>query len=204
MLRYHDVDGYPLAYREAGAGEPLLLVHGSLSDYREWEKQLPVFAGAHRAIAVSLRHCYPERWDGTGGDFTVGRDAKDLASFIARRGLGPVDLVAHSRGGVVALQLALHHPDLVRSLVLADPDGLEGLLPETAEGRCMAVESAAMFARLRDDLAAGDPLLAAQAFADALGGMGAWERAIRWCSPNWRAATQMFMPSSPLPTRRTR
>ncbi len=171
-----DVDGYPLAYVEAGAGPPLLLVHGSLADYRAWTRQLPAFAARFRTIAVSLRHAYPERWDGSGDGFTVARHAADLAAFVRSRGLAPVHVVGHSRGGAVAVALALREPALVQSLVLADPGGFEALLPDTADGRRMADESAAMFARLRDDLARGDPLRAATAFADALGGPGAWER----------------------------
>jgi pimeloyl-ACP methyl ester carboxylesterase len=173
---HFDVDGYPLAYLDRGTGPPLLLVHGSLADHRAWAQQLPAFSTRFRTIAVSLRHAYPDRWDGTGDDFTVARHAADLAAFVRGRGLGPVHVVGHSRGGAVAVEMALHQPALVRSLVLADPGGFEALLPDTADGRRMADESAAMFARLRDDLARGDPLRAAAAFADALGGPGAWDR----------------------------
>ena len=175
-LAFFDVDGYPLAYQEAGAGAPLLLVHGSMVDYRAWASQVPAFAATYRTMAVSLRHCFPEHWDGAGGDFTVSRHADDLAAFILGRKLGAVHVVGHSRGGAVAIQLALRHPALVRSLVLADPGGLEALLPDTAEGRVMAGESARMFAQLRDNLATGDAVSAARAFVDAMGGTGAWDR----------------------------
>ena len=175
-LEYFDVDGYPLAYLEAGAGTPLLLIHGSMVDYRAWTAQVPAFAATHRSFAVSLRHCYPARWDGSGGDFSVGRHAEDLAALIRGRASGPAHVVGHSRGGAVAIALALRHPALVRGLVLADPGGLEALLPDTPEGRAMAQESTRMFARLRDDLATGDTLYAARAFTESLGGPGAWER----------------------------
>jgi len=175
-LQVADVDGYPMHYEERGTGPPLLLVHGSLSDYRGWRDQMPAFSACYRTLAVSLRHCYPERWDGHGGDFTVARHAADLASFIAQRGLGPMHVVGHSRGGSVALRLALRHPDLVRGLVLADPGGLESLLPATEEGRRMAEESPRIFDKLRDDLESGDAVSAARAFVDALGGAGSWDQ----------------------------
>ena len=76
----------------------------------------------------------------------------------------------------MAIQLALRYPTLVRSLVLADPGGLEDLLPDTAEGRAIAGESGRMFAQLRADLAAGDAVSAARVFVDSLGGIGAWDR----------------------------
>ena len=175
-LHHFDVGGYPLAYQEAGSGPPVLLIHGSLADYRAWAQQLPIFGAAFRTIAVSLRHCHPERWDGKGGDFTVARHAADLAALVAGRGLGSVHVVGHSRGGSVAVALALAYRELVKSLVLADPGGLEGLLPDTPDGQRMAGEVAAMFAALRERLERGDRDGAARAFADALGGAGAWDR----------------------------
>lgn len=175
QAQFIDIDGYPIAYVEAGTGFPaLILVHGSVSDYRAWTNQLSAFSIGYRTIAVSLRHCYPERWDGRGSDFSVGRHADDLAMFIHGKRLGAVHLVAHSRGGAVALDLALRRPELVRTLVLADPGGLEGLLPDTLEGQRMAGETARMFARLRDDLATRDATAAAREFVDALGGPGTW------------------------------
>ena len=153
-----------------------MLVHGSLADYRAWALQMEAFATRYSTIAISLRHCHPERWDGTGNDFTVEQHADDLAGFIAARGAEPAHWIGHSRGGAVVLQLALAHPELVRSLVLADPGGLEALLPDSAEGRAMARQSERMFEQLRDDLARGDVNAAARAFAETLGGPGAWER----------------------------
>jgi esterase len=176
-VRFVDVNGYRLAYVEQGVSVPaLLLIHGSMSDYRAWQSQVGAFSARHRTIAVSLRHSYPERWDGVGDDFSVEQHAHDLAAFIDRMGLGTVHVVGHSRGGAVALQLALHRPDVVRTLALADPGGLEALLPDTPEGKRMAQESAEMFARLHRNLETTDPETAAREFVEALSGPGAWSR----------------------------
>src|SRR5262245_55376612 len=64
------VNGYPMAYMERGAGPTVLLVHGALSDYRSWETQMSSLSSRLRVIAVSLRHYYPERWDGKSNDFS--------------------------------------------------------------------------------------------------------------------------------------
>jgi len=176
-MRVCTVNGYPLSYVEAGTQLPaLLLVHGSINDYRSFEAQLSPLAQRGRTIAVSLRHAYPERWDGVGEDFTVEQHAADLAAFIDAQAQGPMHVLGHSRGGAVALELALAHPRAVRSLILADPGGLESLLPPSAEGEARARQSGEMFARLRENLAKGDELAALERFVDDLNGPGAWAR----------------------------
>lgn len=117
-LRLND---YDLAWLEAGAGRPLLLVHGSLCDARYWAPQMQPLAARRRVLAVSLRHYWPEAWDGRGGGFSIAQHAADLAALIRALGAGPVDCVGHSRGGSVAWELAQQAPELLRSLVLAEP-----------------------------------------------------------------------------------
>jgi esterase len=67
-LRVNETD---MAFVERGAGAPMVLVHGTLGDYRSWALQMEPFGAHYRTIAVSLRHCWPERWEGEGDDFTV-------------------------------------------------------------------------------------------------------------------------------------
>jgi pimeloyl-ACP methyl ester carboxylesterase len=92
---------------------------------------MDAFGAGYRTIAVSLRHFYPEQWDGEGDDFSVQQHADDLAAFIKALDAGPVHLVGHSRGGDVALILAAAHPRIVRSMVLADPAPFDAMLPKT-------------------------------------------------------------------------
>jgi pimeloyl-ACP methyl ester carboxylesterase len=176
-VSFCEVDGYPLAYVSAGSRQPaLLLVHGSINDYRSFAAQMEPLSAHAWTFAVSLRHSWPERWDGRGEGFSVARHADDLAAFIAALDVGPMHVLGHSRGGAVALDLALRHPGRVRSLILADPGGLEALLPDTPEGRAMAAQTQAMFARLRANLAEHDDETAARGFVDDLNGPGTWER----------------------------
>jgi len=84
-------------------------------------------------IAVSLRHYYPERWDGEGDTFSVRQHAEDLATFIEALGVGPVYLVAHSRGGSVAVKTAQARPALVKKLVLMER-WFNALLQKPASG----------------------------------------------------------------------
>lgn len=167
------VNGYPLAYVEAGRGKPVLLIHGSLNDYRVWANQIPAFAASFRVIAVSLRHYYPERWDGRGSTFSLAQHASDLAAFVKALGLGQVHLVGHSRGGAVAYLLARDAPELVRSLVLAEPRGLEDLVPDAANEEHSSIKS--VFEELQSNLRDGFTFEAARAFIDSLNGCGSWD-----------------------------
>ena len=111
------VNSYPMAYLESGAGEAVVLVHGLGPDYWVWRTQTASPPLGFRLIAVSLRHSYPERWDGKGNTFSFKQHAEDLAAFIEGLGVGPVRLVGHSRGGVVAFWTARARPHLVRKTV---------------------------------------------------------------------------------------
>ena len=93
-----EVNGYDMAYQEIGSGIPLVLVHGSLTDYRTWDAQVPDFSKAYRTISVSLRHYYPEKWNGIGDDFSIIQHASDVAALIKNLNLGKVHLLGHSRG----------------------------------------------------------------------------------------------------------
>jgi pimeloyl-ACP methyl ester carboxylesterase len=122
MLR-RKVNGYEMAYIEVGQGRPLVAVHGTLGDFRVWGPVLGPLSQRHRVIAVSLRHFFPEHWDGVGSDHTIVQHTADVIGFIEGLGAGPVDLMGHSRGGHIAFRAARQRPDLLRRLVLAEPGG---------------------------------------------------------------------------------
>jgi pimeloyl-ACP methyl ester carboxylesterase len=112
-------DGVELHYVERGKGTALVFVHGSLSDYSYWENQLGPFARDYRAIAYSRRYNIPNRNKPRPG-YSAAVDADDLAALIRKLDLGKVHVVGHSYGAYTALFLAVKHPELVRTLVLAE------------------------------------------------------------------------------------
>lgn len=133
-----------MAFLESGTGESVVLVHGAEGDYRSWARQVASRLRGFRLIAVSLRHYYPEPWDGKGDTFSVRQHAEDLALFIEALGVGPVYLVAHSRGGSVAVRTAQARPALVKKLVLME-GAFGALLREksaSGEGGASAVRRA--------------------------------------------------------------
>src|SRR5438309_6517674 len=117
------INGYQMAYLDIGQGPPLVCVHGSLCDFRIWSPVLGPLSRKHRIIAVSLRHFFPERWDGIGDTYSIAQHVDDMIGFIEKLDAGPVDLMGHSRGGHVSFRLAQRRPDLLRKLILAEPGG---------------------------------------------------------------------------------
>ena len=103
-----------LHVEEHGEGEVLLLIQGLGQGSWAWRSQVPVFAERFRTIAYDAR--------GTGRSpvpaepYGVPELAADAAEILAGR---QAHVVGFSMGGYVALTLALAHPELVRSLVLA-------------------------------------------------------------------------------------
>ena len=168
-----EVNGYDMAYREAGSGIPLVLLHMHPADYRSWDSQVPDFSKEYRTIAVSLRHYYPEKWNGVGDDFSVAQHASDIAAMIKKLNLGKVHLLGHSRGGPIALTVASLYPEFIRTLILPEPN-MEPLMPETPEKQKRMAEAKARGESVRANLAAGDIEKAAREWLTSVG--GAWEK----------------------------
>src|SRR5438270_13763304 len=114
------VNGVELHLVTQGHGAPLVFVHGGLDDYRMWEGEIAPFARHYRVIAYSRRYNFPNHNSPFVRNYSAAIDAEDLAALIERLKLGPVHLVGHSYGGYAALFVATRHPELVRSLVLAE------------------------------------------------------------------------------------
>ena len=109
--------------RDADNGPPLVCVHGSLCDFRIWSSVLGPLTRKHRVIALSLRHFFPDHWDGVGDTYSIAQHVDDVIGFIEKLDAKPVDLMGHSRGGHICFRVAQRRPDLLRKLILAEPGG---------------------------------------------------------------------------------
>jgi len=169
------VNGYDMAYLDVGEGPPLVCVHGSLCDFRIWGAVVGPLSSKHRVIAVSLRHFFPDQWDGVGDTYSIAQHVDDMIAFIEQIDPKPVDLMGHSRGGHVSFRLAQRRPDLLRKLILAEPGGeLDATLdPDYKPGPSPL---AARFAVSAERISAGDIDGGLAYFMDTLEGPGTWQR----------------------------
>lgn len=113
-------DGVALHVVAEGEGEPVVLLHGHTLDLRVWDEIVPAL------VAAGLRAIrYDQRGHGRSASppsgYRWGDHAADLAEVIARVAGGPAHLVGLSKGGGIALELALRRPELVRTLALIGP-----------------------------------------------------------------------------------
>ena len=115
------VRGVELHYIEQGKGDPLILLHGGQGDYRAWGPQVAQFSQSFRVISYSRRYHYPNNNPLIADYRAEYTEADDLAAFIRTLRLGRVHLVGTSMGALTALVLVIKHPEMVRSLVLAEP-----------------------------------------------------------------------------------
>lgn len=127
------VNGVALNYIERGKGTPVVFVHGTLEDYRSWDGQIEAFSKNYRVISLSRRYHYPNAWTKDSTDFSVANHARDLAAFLKALKLPPVHLVGHSYGAFISFLVARDHPELIRSLTLAEPPMIP-LLKTSPEG----------------------------------------------------------------------
>ena len=113
--------GVELHYIKKGQGEPLVLLHGGVADYRAWDAQMAAFSKSYRVISYSRRYHYPNKNPLNAEYRTAITEAEDLAAFLRKLKLKRVHLVGTSYGALTALVFAVKHPKMVRSMVLAEP-----------------------------------------------------------------------------------
>ena len=113
--RYAQANGIRLYYEVHGQGSPLLLLHGGVGDGRQFEKQLPAFTPEYRCIVPDSR-AQGRSTDGPG-PLTYHQMAEDMIVLLDQLHVKRVDIMGWSDGGVIGLDMAMHHPQRVRRVV---------------------------------------------------------------------------------------
>ena len=118
-------------YEIYGEGEPLLLLHGLGSSSRDWEFQADFFSRKFRVITVDLRgHGKSEK---PPGPFSIPLFAEDTSRLLQELNSSPAHILGISLGGMVAFQMAISFPEVVKSLIIVN--STPELVPKTLKDR---------------------------------------------------------------------
>jgi pimeloyl-ACP methyl ester carboxylesterase len=160
-------NGIDVAYDVAGAGPPLVLLHGATSLGREdFAAQLPAMSKTFHVYLPDARGHGRTKWDAADG-FAQEWLVEDLRAFVDELGLQTFHLLGFSLGGMTALRFASHWPERLRTLVVV---GITTQREPRASVARRLMDPATILAR--------DPAYAADLGRrhDAVQGAGAWQR----------------------------
>src|SRR3954453_16913372 len=121
-LKYLELHGDRVAYRDAGAGEALLLIHGMAGSSETWRAMIPQLAKKYRVVAPDLLG--HGQSDKPRGDYSLGAFAVWLRDLLDELGISRATIVGQSLGGGVAMQFVYQHPDYCQRLIRISSGGL--------------------------------------------------------------------------------
>jgi pimeloyl-ACP methyl ester carboxylesterase len=107
-----ETNGARLYYEAEGTGHPLVLVHAGVANLRMWDPQVPAFAQHYRVIRYDTRG-----WGRTETEQVAFSNRADLAAVLDHLDAQTAYLLGLSRGGSIALDFAIDHPDRADALI---------------------------------------------------------------------------------------
>ena len=121
-LRYRTIHGYRRAFRIAGSGPALLLIHGIGDNSTTWEPVHSELAKRFTVIAPDLLG--HGKSDKPRADYSVAAYANGMRDLLSVLDIDRVTVVGHSLGGGVAMQFAYQFPQLVERMILVGAGGV--------------------------------------------------------------------------------
>jgi len=121
-------DGVRLHVVDDGDGIPILFMHEFAGDHRSWRPQVAQFRERYRCITYDARGYLPSDVPTDPDAYSYVKGREDAMAVLDGLGIEQAHVVGLSMGGFNALQLGMHFPDRVRSLVVASAGS--GAAPE--------------------------------------------------------------------------
>ncbi len=112
------VNDTTLYYETAGSGPPVLLLHGLGSSTQDWELQIQAFTQRFEVVMVDARG--HGRSAKPPGPYSVPQFTADIIAFMEDLQISPAHILGLSMGGMIAFQMAVDRPDLLRSLTIVN------------------------------------------------------------------------------------
>ena len=130
---YAPVNGLKMYYEIHGAGDPVVLLHGSfMTITNNWTEMLAQLSRRRQVIAVEMQG--HGRTADIDRDFSYDNLADDVAALLDYLKLQRADMLGYSMGGGVAMQVAIRHPEKVRKVVSVSASFRhDGLVTEAVE-----------------------------------------------------------------------
>jgi 3-oxoadipate enol-lactonase len=168
------LDGVELEYHQLGSGEPVVLVHaGIFSEFFAPLLEQPALAGHYRLVHYHRAGCAGS--SRVPGPLSLAQEVLHCRSLIRRLGIERAHFVGHSNSGNLVLQLALDAPEIVHSLVVAEPALMT--VPSAQTARAF-IGTAVQQYRSGDEAAAIDTFLKGT------------------CGPDYRASVDAALPGA--------
>lgn len=132
--QFRSDDGLTLAYDDTGTGHPLLCLAGLTRNMEDFAPVAERFAGCARVIRLDSRGRGRSDHDPDWRNYTIVREGQDALALLDHLGIASASILGTSRGGLIAMWLAVAHPERVRGIILNDigpviePDGLAAIM----------------------------------------------------------------------------
>ncbi|MCW3126183.1 MAG: alpha/beta hydrolase fold protein [Bacteroidetes bacterium] len=109
------IDDVTLRYKTWGKGEPVILLHGAMEYWREWERQIPAIAKDFKVIAIDTRGHGLSTF--TDRELSYDLFANDIIQFIDKMNLDSVAVVGFGDGGIIGMEIAMKRPEKIHKLI---------------------------------------------------------------------------------------
>ena len=117
------VQNYTIHYVEEGEGQPLLLIPGAFSTYREWNRLIPLLSKHYKVLAIDYLGAGDSDKPQSGFGYTIEEQADLIAMMIEKLQMPKVHIAGVSYGGGIALNLAARYRDRVSGIVCIEGNG---------------------------------------------------------------------------------
>ena len=132
--RFVDVNGISTHYYEAGAGTPLILIHGGgagADAYGNWRGCIAEFAKHFHVFAIDMiGFGFTDKPDPESYEYTQVKRNEHVIGLIEKLGLSNVNLIGNSMGGLTAIGVAVEKPAMVNKLILMGSAGIKAPLSD--------------------------------------------------------------------------
>ena len=109
------VDDVRIHYKVWGKGEPVLLLHGAMEYWKEWERQIPALAKEYKVIAVDTRGHGLSTF--TDRELSYELFAGDMLALLNKLHMDSINVVGFGDGGIIGMIMAMKQPSRVHKLI---------------------------------------------------------------------------------------